>query len=476
MPLPDVQEIRETLSLVELSLRKGSDDDPAVQIAFRPAVDEKGRVAQDSPLWLHYSAKTKLPFGRLVERISKELEAAGHAGNEGFAQFVIALAMLMPSSQENAVVRVNQIVAAICDADVSLYYTLAAEFPEYHRFEMPPFRVGPLRADKLRYNCEKAASDYYSRYENVIGHAWAIERAPRTVRVFDVPLIRKSIFQNPANTSSREAWELRAWESIVEGYFSLQNSVLFDAFWTELTSVQTPLVALGAPFFDPRPLGSFISSHQIAVFLNLGSERAGFVSPAGSGPGLMSVDLANAHERIPNAVRELEQSYKFQFFDDSPLHRSIRVFTEFVARALRHEIDGRANEALLHFVIALELVFGEQQAIQRSVAERVALITCRENGKSFDQQREWIEQIYELRSRYVHSGSEIADKLPLDQLRTVCRQVFRCLMRLQAAYPQRESRNETVLKGWLRELDYLAKKMIAGKKPDERELDNAFVV
>ncbi len=469
MSLPDVPEIRETLSLVELSPRKASDDGPAVQIAFRPGVDEKGRVAQNSPLWLHYSAKTKLPFGRLVERISKELEAAGHTGNEGFAQFVIALAMLMPSSQQNAVVRVNQVVAAICEADVNLYYTLAAEFPEYHKFEMPPFRVGPVRAEKLRYNCEKAGSDYYSRYENVIRRSWAIERAPQTVRVLDVPRIRKSVFDNPTNTANRETWELQAWESMIEGYFSLQNSALFDRFWTELASVQTPLVALGAPFFDPRSLGSFINSQQIAVFLNLGSERGGFVSPAGSSPALLSVDLANAHERIPNAVRELQQLYKFESFDDSPLHRSIRVFTEFVARALRHEIDGRVNEALLHFVIALELVFGEQQAIQRSVAERVSLITCRENGKSFDQQREWIEQIYELRSRYVHSGAEIAEKVPLDQLRTVYQQVFRCLMRLQAAYPAHESRNETVLKGWLREVDYLAKKMIAGKKPDEQE-------
>jgi hypothetical protein len=47
------------------------------------------------------------------------------------------------------------------------------------------------------------------------------------------------------------------------------------------------------------------------------------------------------------------------------------------------------------FVIALELIFGEQQAIQRSVAECVRLITCHENGKSFDQQREWLEQIYD---------------------------------------------------------------------------------
>jgi hypothetical protein len=196
---------------------------------------------------------------------------------------------------------------------------------------------------------------------------------------------------------------------------------------------------------------------------------------AGSDPELATVDLANAHERIPTAMSDLKRSYGFQAFDDSPLHRTIRVFAEFVVRAILHDLDGRSNEALLHFVIALELIFDEPQAIQRSVSERVALITCRENGKSFEEQRTWVEQIYELRSRYVHSGVDIETKVPLEQLRAVCQQVFRCLMRLQAAHPQRESRNETVLKGWLRELDYLAKGMIAGKEPNENQLKDAFI-
>src|SRR5205807_972933 len=181
MTLPDISEISEALSLIQLSVKEGSDEDPAVQIAFRPALDEKGRIAQEAPLWLHYSSKTKLPFGRLVDRIGKELQAAGHSGNEGFALFVIALAVLTPPSQGSAVFRVDQIIGLVCDADVNLYFALFARLPEYLKFEMPPFRIGPLRADKLRYNCERADSDYYSRYESRISSAWVIERAPRPV-------------------------------------------------------------------------------------------------------------------------------------------------------------------------------------------------------------------------------------------------------------------------------------------------------
>ena len=67
------------------------------------------------------------------------------------------------------------------------------------------------------------------------------------------------------------------------------------------------------------------------------------------------------------------------------------------------------------------------------------------------------------------------DRGPLAELRVVCEQVFRCLMRLQAAHAQRQSRDETALKSWLRELDYLAKGMIAGKEPSENQLHEAFI-
>lgn len=136
---------------------------------------------------------------------------------------------------------------------------------------------------------------------------------------------------------------------------------------------------------------------------------------------------------------------------------------------------GHLSEALLHYVIALELIFGERQAIQRSVSERVALITHRENARTFPQQQEWIDAIYDLRSRYVHDGKEITDESQLDRLRVLCEQVFRSLMRLQAAHPDRSSREKETMTKWLHEIDYLAKGLIAGKQPTDSQLNDAFV-
>lgn len=229
MPIPNLPEFHELLSGIQLSARKGSGQNAAIQIPCLPAVDEKGFVAEEA-IWLHYPSDTKLPFSRLVERINKELHAVNHARHDEFPLFALALMTLLPSRSGEALSRLNFILEAVCDADVSLYHVLGMEFPEQYKFEIPPFTIGPLRSQKLAYNCEKAGSDFYGRYRESLANAWTIERRPFKVTVFDIPRIRKAIFGSPIDRLGRSDSELQAWGSIVDGYFSLQNNSLFERF------------------------------------------------------------------------------------------------------------------------------------------------------------------------------------------------------------------------------------------------------
>jgi hypothetical protein len=476
MTIPDVPELREVLSGMRLSPDQPTAQDAAVQLPFLPARDETGYI-NERQLWLHYLAETKIPFKRLIDRINKELHISQHPRHNDFALFALALAILIPSYKGNIISRLNKVLGLVCEADVSLYHILSAEFPEQYRFDIPPFNIGPLRVEKLRYNSKKAGSDYYSRYRDRLANSWAVEREPRKTKVFDIPHIREEILGASINVLTRQQWEFQACNSIVDGYFSLQNSVLFEQFLTELVSAQSILLALGAPFFDSRSLymlSGIIRTHRVAIFRNLGARKEGFVAPGGMGP--LFIDVAGIHERVPRVLRELRESYGFERFDDSPLHRSMKLFADFVARARRHEIDHHPNEALLHYVIALELIFGERQTIQKSVSERVGLITFRENRRSFEQQRDWIDKIYNMRSRYVHDGIEVTDEEQIDQLRRLCEQTFRCLLRLQAAHPHRLLKGENVLAAWLRELDYLVAGFGAGKQPAETQLAETFIL
>ena len=145
----------------------------------------------------------------------------------------------MPSQNGDIISRLNKVLGLVGDADVSLYHILAVQFPEQYEFEIPPFTIGPLRAQKLRYKCEKAGSDFFARYRDMMANAWAIEREPLKIKVFDIHPIRESIFGTSVNRFTPQKWELQAWESLVVGYFSLQNTVLFDHFQNELISAQS---------------------------------------------------------------------------------------------------------------------------------------------------------------------------------------------------------------------------------------------
>jgi hypothetical protein len=217
----------------------------------------------------------------------------------------------------------------------------------------------------------------------------------------------------------------------------------------------------------------FRGQQQIAVFLNIGTDRIGYVAPAGV--GVIHIDMANIHVRVPQLIGELKRDYGFERFDASPLHSSIRLFTTFVARARRHQINGLSAEALLHFIIALELIFGVREAIQRSVSERVSVITFRHFNRSFDEQRGWINRMYDLRSRYVHEGQKVSDEAPLEEIYSLCQYIFRCLLRLQAKHTDASQRGKDTLAQWLAVLDFLSKGIIAGRDINADQFKQAFI-
>jgi hypothetical protein len=57
----------------------------------------------------------------------------------------------------------------------------------------------------------------------------------------------------------------------------------------------------------------------------------------------------------------------------------------------------------------------------------------------------------------------------------LCEQVFRCLLRLQAAHATASERLEETLARWLKLLDFLSKGIIAGRTIDESQFKEAFI-
>jgi len=112
---------------------------------------------------------------------------------------------------------------------------------------------------------------------------------------------------------------------------------------------------------------------------------------------------------------------------DAPLAASIRSFARFLQRAHRHRLERRYDEAFLHFVIALDLLLGENTQSAETIAKRAATLIFGSLDKPLDRVERRIRKHYGLRSKYVHEGTPV-DKETMHDIEEICLQVLWALL------------------------------------------------
>jgi len=152
---------------------------------------------------------------------------------------------------------------------------------------------------------------------------------------------------------------------------------------------------------------------------------------------------------------------------------TVANYCRFLRRARRHIETGHRDEAFLHFVIALDLLFGLDGNSAESVSRRSAMVVYRALGNSLFEQHALIKRLYDARSKYVHEGTP-PSAAQLNAIAGVCREVLWALLRTQQESMKgttRAARSEE----WLRHLDYLFAAIEAGKPPSESEFSEAGI-
>jgi hypothetical protein len=182
--------------------------------------------------------------------------------------------------------------------------------------------------------------------------------------------------------------------------------------------------------------------------------------------GLMTIDFVSADKRVAAAREELKTTYGFERFSADEVHQTLRLFMLFLARAKRHAAEERTSESFLHFIIALDLLFGDVEEIGKTVAKRVAAATFGEFGKDYEKVKRRVTTLYGLRSKYVHRGNELNDTNQRDA-EEICGKVLRTFLRFQM---RPESRRPDAVSLWLRNIDVIAAKIEAGVEPSDAEL------
>jgi len=173
------------------------------------------------------------------------------------------------------------------------------------------------------------------------------------------------------------------------------------------------------------------------------------VSP---GAQMLEVNLAKSDTRVPAALQELQERYAFDSFGSDELDLTLKSYVRMLARARQHTFDGMRDEAVLHLVIALDLLFGERDASTRNVSTRASAACTAAQIMLYPESVRRIGRLYDARSRYVHAGEPFPDEA-IAVAEETCAAVLRVLLRLHRRASVEQG--SISIASWLAALDFV---------------------
>lgn len=463
MPLPEQVQFENLLQSMT-PVRPDRAEEFTVEQIVPPALarDESGDLMdQECCVW--YRTGPGLTFDALVTRVQKELEARGHKTDRALALCVVGFLSLHPRRGASAVATLNRLIGTIVDCDLSQFFVTPVICGGGVRtFRVGSFTVGAANLSTIEHRTKKAGSpDFFVRWHHELADRLTVERDVVACRSVGIPTLREETMTNIAGDAER----LRIWDRCLTSYFHCLAGACTRDFWEAFLEAQHLLIAAGAPYMDDRVIRLLMPSQMISIFRNI--EGCGFVAPVGQQFGILEV--GHADTQIPAVVSDLRDKFGFTAFRETDIHHSLHAFALFVSKARRHELDGRAAEAFLHYVIALDLLFGEQEGSTSSVSRRTAIVVHRALNMTVTEAQKMINRLYDHRSKYVHKGIETPPG-EIANVAKVCREILLTLLRLQSNAGEGKT-----IAGWLKNLDYLYSAEYAGKELSNEELQQCGI-
>jgi hypothetical protein len=151
--------------------------------------------------------------------------------------------------------------------------------------------------------------------------------------------------------------------------------------------------------------------------------------------------------------------------DEKQLDRSIKSYCTFLQRAHTHRHSGRTDEAFLHFIFAIDLLFGTERRSTKSICLRVSTLVYRQLENDFKEQVNIVKRLYDRRSKYVHEGKN-ADKNDIEEAEKVCIEVLWCLLAVSG------SGKVDDLSSWLKQLDFVSGGIEASKSISDSDIQS----
>ena len=467
--IPDNKKFAKVLCQINYKEPKQIEDFHKTLISFiggeRPEYFSTEYSQLGDDFYIFYPKDAAIPFEDLIKKIELDLKHLKHQASPEIAKLFLFLYSFIPKTFENATQNFNKIYEEIEKCDV----TQNIIFPMTHkgeiRYRLGCFQFGKFDMDKFESRCQKSGSAPPGKLD--LENRFSIER---------------DYFQSYVLNHSR-IHQLRGWfppefpaiEKFWNEYFAAIGLKLKENFWDTFADEQEIHTAHRGILMSTKYL-KLQNNNLLTLFLNIGGieksrvgyKNLGWLVSQGSVP---SLDFGHIYEQFSLSAKELQEKYSFSGFKEFELHQTIKNYVHFLSRAKDLNNENHIDDSFLNYIIALDLLLGDENELAKSVTFRTSVLTHKQFNNTFHQQKEKIKKLYKSRSKYVHEGKSVEEN-ELNEIVEIVDEIFKCLMRLQNI---KDAKEKKFREKWIKELDFLASAAEADRDISEEDFRNVGV-
>lgn len=425
--------------LLSIQLLKSADSGfkKVVVSSGKPYRTNDGSFGTTAPQFFWYDETETFTLESARGIVKKALTAEGHKYSDDLANAILLVFAFIPKKKD-IISSFREIFENIQCVSLCQYYLIegAAE-SDFKGFSFGDFKFGVLDERTFEYRCKKATTDYYELYKDSLKGNISLERD-----FYDVNIIAWAHFAHVYSIKSS------GFQEAVLTCYELLSDLFFDDFWVDFVEQQSLQLAMGIKYIDPEPFKKNISAEKISIFSQIAAfnRLVGYLVPIAQYGRHVTVSVY-LDDDIKSLNKKLKDQYRFENFNSSKLHQTIESYVQFIAKARIYLEENRINEAFLNFVIALDLLLGENNMSTKSVSTRAAILTYKSFEVPFSTQKKLLQDIYSIRSKYVHAGFDVPAEI-LDDTVRVCTSVLIALFEVQA------SDQALDFNSWIKKLDF----------------------
>jgi len=357
----------------------------------------------------------------------------------------------------------EKLESSVREADISHFVLLNTNLPDSWKssIQWDGFELGPLNTERLKYRCERAGDPIEVEILQHLAGKPAISSPVYRRNVLDVVS-----FLEPFCTDGLPVSKLR----LAYGWFETIQPIHLEEMWCDFEDRRALIYALGYGLTDGDTFRHFPDQLRFSCYLNLrkSSKNEGLVVSGLWRPILVLPDLRESR----TAILKISSVFSSEEIEASSLSGAIKSFASTLCRGTRIGLEGHSSEAFIYHIIALEDLFSAKEKISQMVSGRVAALVHRQTKTSFSDCKKKLIEIYEARSRFVHSGIQIPETL-FEPIYEITQAVLRSLLWLAK---DKSSRSKEFRERWIKRLDWFIASHEAEFLPSDEILNSIGII